>query len=60
MLLGRQLTKFRQDVKAKLEDDFQYGGQRNATQARGTWPVHIVQCMEVESRIQLMLIGAGQ
>lgn len=60
MLLGQQLTKFRQELKAKLEDNFQYGGQRNATQARGTWPVQIVQCMKVEGCIQLVLIGAGQ
>ena len=31
-----QLTKLKQDVKAKLEDNFQYGGQRNATQARAS------------------------
>ena len=60
MLLGQQLTKFRQDVKAKLEDNFQYGGQRNATQASGTWTVHIVLCMELENSIQLVLVGAGQ
>ena len=29
-----QLTKLRQDVKAKIEDNFQYGGQRTASQAR--------------------------
>lgn len=30
--VGDQLTKLKQDVKAKLEDNFQYGGRRNATQ----------------------------
>ena len=42
MLLRQQLTKLKQDVKAKLEDDFQYGGQRNATQASDSWAVHVV------------------
>jgi hypothetical protein len=29
---GAQLTKLKEDVKAKLEDDFRSGGQRTATQ----------------------------
>lgn len=34
MFVGGQLTKLKQDLKAKLEDNFQYGGQRTASQAR--------------------------
>ena len=29
-----QLTKIKADVKARLEDDFQYGGQRTAAQVK--------------------------
>jgi hypothetical protein len=32
-----QLTKWRADVKAKLEDDFREGGQRTAKQVLGTF-----------------------
>ena len=37
-------------MKAKLEDNFQYGGQRNATQASGGRAVHIV--THISQRLQ--------
>jgi hypothetical protein len=39
---GTQLTKLKEDVKAKLEDDFRSGGQRTATQVSDASEIHLL------------------